>query len=64
MDNIKAINKTDVEKLIIHLEEKLKRIKELANEATDTFGAYKTIGYAEGSIEFVIKQLKGEYPII
>lgn len=62
MSNTKAIPKQDVEKLIADLEKKLVSIKELSNEQSP-FGAYKALGYAEGALEHLIKQLKGDYPI-
>lgn len=59
---IKSINKEDVQLLINSLEQKLKRINEISQEP-NCYAPSKALGYAEGTIEQTIKQLKGEYPI-
>lgn len=63
MRNIKSISKADVTTMIATLESSLERIKEMASDTSTLYECYKTVGYAKGTIETVIKQLKGEYPI-
>lgn len=63
MSNIKSISKADVTTMIATLESSLERIKEMASDTHNRFEVYKVVGYAEATIETVIKQLRGEYPI-
>lgn len=59
---IKSLPKADVEKLIANLEKSYIKVNEISKEPK--FGSeYTALGYAEATISYVIKQLKGEYPI-
>lgn len=63
MSNIKSISNADVTTMIATLDSSLERIKEMASDTSTLYECYKAVGYAEATIEIVIKQLKGEYPI-
>lgn len=63
MSKVKSLSKEKVELLIKCMEFELKRSKEIFDEAKYGSPA-QAFGYAEGSIEMLIKKLKGEYPII
>ena len=60
MRKYKALTKIDSEIVAGKLEAALNKLRD---DVTDK-DAYISMGYAEGTIERILKQLKGELPII
>lgn len=62
MAKLKSISATDLQKVITHAEAKIKAAKTM-REGGSYQDALVSLGFLESSMEHVIKQLKGEYPI-
>lgn len=65
MSKLKTIKESDIDKLIRQTQIRIDYLKK-ETDVEDVYNrmAWVKVGYAQGYLETLIKQLKGEYPIL